>query len=215
MKGFVILCFGLLISCSQTGEPEDFVPEIVAEAAIYSLDQVDERAFEVKDENVGKATFFQSGNVVMLEISLSGMTANTSKAVHIHNGTIEVPGRHWNRGSYQASCDVESLGSPWAKPFIGDVGNVTIDQSGNGSLTLKTDLWALNSGDEKDLLNKVIIVHNEPQDFVEECDPFHDHDHLHSNQKIGGGIIRLVSDIPELPQAVYQLDSPPDFTICK
>ena len=215
MKRLFILPLLIFIACDSS-EPEQVLePEIVAEAQIYALNQVGDREYEVQAEVVGKASFFQTAEVVTIEIELSGQTPNTSKAVHIHEGTVEVPGRHWNAGKFIAQCNTRSLGSVWARPFIGDVGNVDIDENGNGTFSLRTDLWQLNSGDERDLLDRPIIIHENAQDFIEECDPFHDHTHAHSNPKIAGGEIKLVSAIEQNVQSYVKAEQMPDFLICK
>lgn len=214
-KFFIIPLILLLMACNPEGSDQQPVtPEIVAEGTIVSLAEVEYRTYEVQEDALGKATFSQAGDVVTIEISLTGMKPNSSKAVHIHNGTLEKPGRHWNAGRFIAACNERSLGQVWSKPFIGDVGNVVIDGEGNGKLVFQTDLWAINSGDEKDLLDKVIIVHDEPQDFIEECDPMHDHNHLHTNLKIGGGKIALVSDVARAGKIVIKSEKMPDFLIC-
>ncbi len=214
MKKIYLLLGIIIVGCSSKSEIP-FEPEIRAEAEIFSLDQVGDNEYARVNSSVGVATFSQDGDVVELKISLQGMTPNTFKAVHIHNGTVETPGRHWNQGSLYASCDKRSLGQVWAKPFIGDVGNVPIQRDGTGELIIRTDLWRINSGDERELLNKVIIVHENPQDFIEECNPFHDHTHDHSNPKIGGGTIALISDIPINQQSIVTPEEMPDFLICK
>ena len=195
MKKLSILPLVLILACGSENQQGLTGPEIVAEAVIFTLVEVAEREYEVQQVSVGKASFFQTGNVVTVEISLTGMTPNTSKAVHIHDGSVQLPGRHWNSGKFVAACNERSMGEVWARPFIGDVGNVPIDENGNGTFSLQTDLWAINSGDNKDILDKVIIVHDDPQDFVEECNPFHTHDHPHFNKKIGGGTISLISEV--------------------
>ena len=195
MKKLSILPLVLILACGSENQQGLTGPEIVAEAVIFTLVEVAEREYEVQQVSVGKASFFQTGNVVTVEISLTGMTPNTSKAVHIHDGSVQLPGRHWNSGKFVAACNERSMGEVWARPFIGDVGNVPIDENGNGTFSLQTDLWAINSGDNKDILDKVIIVHDDPQDFVEECNPFHTHDHPHFNKKIGGGTIALISEV--------------------
>ncbi|MEO1253792.1 MAG: superoxide dismutase family protein [Bacteroidota bacterium] len=215
MKKLFILPLVLLFACDSSEPEEVLEPEIIAEAQLYSLNQIGDREYEIMDKGIGKATFFQAGEVVVLEISLSGMTPNTSKAVHIHEGTVQQPGRHWNAGKFVAACENRSLGKVWAKPFIGDVGNVNIDGNGNGTFSIKTDLWKLNSGDERDLLDRPIIIHENSQDFIEECNPFHDHTHDHFNPKIGGGKITLVSDIAQNVQSFVQTEQMPDFLICK
>ena len=193
---------------------EEIAPEIVAEAQIFEVELVGDDEYEVKENAIGTASFYQTGEVVTVEISLQGMVPGSSKAVHIHNGTPEDPGRHWNQGSFVVACNARSLGEVWAKPFYGDVGNVPVDANGAGFLTLRTDLWRINSGDERDLLGKTIIVHDQPEDFLEECDPAHDHTHAHSNPKIGGGSISLMSDIPLSATFKMEQKEYPAFTIC-
>ena len=204
----------LAVGCSSPQE-DLFDPQIMAEASLFSLDQVGDNQYEVVQTEIGKAEFAQDGNVVQLKITLSGMTPNSYKAVHIHHGSIEEPGRHWNRGSFFASCDALSLGRYWGKPFIGDVGNVRIDASGNGLFTLRTDLWSINTGDPSDVIGRPIIIHDQGQDFAEECNPNHDHNHLHSNPKIGGGTIQLVSEVPVNSQVMIEPEAMPEFLICK
>ena len=213
MRSLFILVFILLISCA---EPQDvFNPEIVAEAKLYELESLGDNQYNVLQSEIGTAEFSQDGSVVKLQISLSGMTPNTYKAVHIHHGTVEEPGRHWNRGSLLASCDSLSIGNFWGRPFIGDVGNVRIDSNGDGLFTIRTDLWRINSGDEKDVVGRPIIIHEMPQDFDEECDPNHDHTHKHTNPKIGGGTISLVSEVPVVGQTIAIPEQIPDFLLCK
>lgn len=214
MRKLLFLLIIPFASCNSD-QQEVVEPDVFSEAKIYSLASVGDDRYEASNEMIGLASFSQAGDVVTLEITLTGMTPNTSKAVHIHNGTVNNPGRHWNQNSFYVACNERSLGELWAKPFYGDVGNVPVDAEGNGSLTLRTDLWRINSGDERDVLNKTIIVHEMPQDFVEECDPMHDHNHGHSNPKIGGGTIELISDIPLNTQARVEQFHAPDFTICK
>ena len=214
MKNLFPFALVLLLSCSEPQEVV-FEPEIFAKATLYSLNDLGDNEYDVTESEIGTAEFSQDGDVVMLEIKLSGMTPNTFKAVHIHIGSVESPGRHWNRGSLFASCDSLSLGNFWGRPFIGDVGNVRIDANGDGLFTLRTDLWSINTGDDKDVLNRPIIIHDQPQDFEEECDPNHDHNHLHQNPKIGGGTIVLTSDVPVIARALDYETEVPDFLICK
>ncbi len=210
-KLFILLCLPLF-SCDS--EPnEEFIPEIIAEAELFSVEAQGDDQYTILETRIGTATFGQYQDMVRLTITLEGMTPNTEKAVHIHNGSLEDPGRHWNQGYLFAACDSVSLGRRWDKPFLGDVGNVSIDSEGNGEFVLTTDLWRINSGDSDDVLQKIIIIHEEPQDFSNECTPFHVHDH--SNEKIAGGVIKLISDIQEKAQLVVKMEQVPEFLICK
>ncbi len=215
MKKFFALSFIVFMACDSSEPQEELAPEIVAEAQIHFINQVGTKGYEMRKEVVGKASFYQTGEVVTIQVFLSGMTPNTSKAVHIHEGSVERPGNHWNAGKFIRACDHQSLGTVWKKSFIGDVGNIAIDSEGKGTFSLSTDLWRINSGDDRDLLNRPIIIHENPQDFIVECDPAHDHNHSHSNVKIGGGKITLVSDITQNVQSFVPSEKMPDFLICK
>lgn len=212
----IFLSVVLFFSC-KSGLKEDNSPTITAEAQIISIekereDHVGNEFYTVKKSSFGTATFTQKGNAVTLKIEVKGMSPNSVKAAHIHNGSLEAPRRHWNQNSLYAFCNKTSMGKPWSKVFAGDIGNIQVDKNGNGSLTLTTDLWALNSGDAKDILDKVIIIHDKGENFEKICDPTYKHDH-NLNPKIGGGIIRLTTDIPQKTQLIQTQF--PDFTICK
>ncbi|NQZ77481.1 MAG: superoxide dismutase family protein [Ekhidna sp.] len=202
-------------SCGQSETEQILEPDIFAEANFVTLAQIEEGSYRTETKEIGTASFSQAGTVVTLEIRLAGMTPNTAKAVHIHNGSLETPGRHWNRGSFYASCSELSLGRSWNKLFAGDVGNVPIDADGNGYFTLSTDLWEINSGTANDVLDKIIIIHDRGMDFAEECNPAHVHGAEHSNPKIGGGNIRLISPVAQVDQVSISMPNPPKFTICK
>ena len=221
MKKFVIILSALLfLRCEESENPVELIPEVEASADIYSLSVSEIQDpnssylnYDVKETVVGTAYFYQTDNVVTLEISLKNQTPNSLRAVHIHNGELTKPQRHWNQQSFLPFCYTRSLGQVWAKPFAGDIGNIPIDAEGNGHYIIKTDFWALNSGDEKDILDRVIIVHEDPEDFGQECDPAHDHNHIHNNLKIAGGKIELTSDVKRNSQA-FKMTEFPDFTIC-
>lgn len=208
----VFFTFLLILGCGDDSSQEVVLPngdpEIEALAPIYSITESSVQDpssnylnYDITTDSIGYGYLYQIENVVFLELSLFKQVPNGSQAVHIHNGTLGNPLRHWSQESTIPFCNVESLGEIWAKPFAGDVGNISIDENGNGKLTLQTDLWALNSGDEKDILDKVIIIHQSSQDFLEECSPNHKHDHTHSNQKIGGGTITLTTDVERVVSA--------------
>ena len=206
----------LLLGCGTDENQGTADPEVIAEADIYGITEITEGEFEVSSQSsVGTATFYQTGNIVTIDINLRGMTPNALQAVHIHSGSVELPGRHWNAGKFVAACSTESLGRAWQKTFIGDVGNVPIGSDGTGSFSLQTDLWRINSGDDLDILDKVIIVHQDPEDFAEECDPYHSHDYIHYNKKIAAGTIELKSTVLKNQQSsVMGQESMPDFLSC-
>ena len=187
----LLLLVYVLNSCGQSDPAPENVWRQEATATIYSLNKLDDNRYELTDHKIGTATLSQANSVVTLEIRLENMPPHSSKAAHIHSGTVNEPGRHWNQGSFYSFCNERSLGQLWARPFAGDIGNVPIDENGNGLLVVSADLWALNSGDEKDILGRTIIIHQNSENFAVECHPGYSHSRRHANPKIGGGAIEL------------------------
>ncbi len=106
-----------------------------------------------------------NGKVKMkLEMSIPAK-ANHKVAVHIHeNGDCadmgKAAGGHWNpTGANHGKWGSASFHS-------GDIGNVSLDSKGNGSLEMETDLWSLGGDAKTNILNKSIIVHGGVDDFT-------------------------------------------------
>jgi Cu-Zn family superoxide dismutase len=105
------------------------------------------------------------GKVKMkLELTIP-QKANKSVAVHIHaNGDCgdmgKAAGGHWNPTSTQHG--------KWGGSSFhsGDLGNVSLDMNGKGSMELESDLWSLGGDAKTNILNKAIIVHGGEDDFV-------------------------------------------------
>ncbi len=114
----------------------------------------------------GTVSFEQTNGEVkmMLQISVPKM-ANKSVAVHIHeNGACgdmgKAAGGHWNPTN-------ENHGK-WGEGNFhsGDIGNVSLDGQGNGSMEMKTDRWSIGADATKDILSKGIIVHSGTDDYT-------------------------------------------------
>lgn len=150
--------------------------------------------YTLSSESRGEVLIFQEDSVVTMTINLVGFLPNTVHAVHIHAGNCEQPGSHWNMNqpTTERFCNTRSLNLPWAKPLAGDVGNVSVGYDGSGSFTLQTDLWRINSLDDRDIVGYPIVIHEKYIDFTDECDPFHDHLHVHDNPKQACGTIEML-----------------------
>ena len=91
--------------------------------------------------------------------------ANQSVAVHIHeHGDCGDMGKqahgHWN----PTNANHGKWGS--GNFHRGDIGNITLNDEGKGTLELETDLWSISDSDTaKNILNKAIIVHGGEDDF--------------------------------------------------
>lgn len=197
MKKLAILSlFILLLSCSKD---ETATPGIktFAAADIYTVSSGDGINYS-KGNLIGNVAVEYQDSVITMTISLSNMEPNTSHAMHLHMGTLEKPGHHWNRGSEQfiRYCNVSHLRDKvWAKRYAGDVGNIDIDDEGNGTFIIQTDFWTIGTNDNRDISGTVLYIHHKEEDFIGECDPNHEHNHGHTNAKIAGGTIEFGSQI--------------------
>lgn len=132
----------------------------------------------------GKAQFTtESDGRVKMNLTLNiPSKANQSVAVHIHeNGECgdhgKAAGGHWNPTN-------EEHGK-WGSAHFhrGDIGNVKLDGSGNGSMELTTDLWQLGGDETRNILGKSIIVHGGTDDFVSQPSG-------NAGTRIGCGVIK-------------------------
>lgn len=131
----------------------------------------------------GTVRFTQNGNQVQMNLQISVPTkANQSVAVHIHEhgdcGDMgKHAGGHWNPTS-------ENHGK-WGEGAFhsGDIGNIQLDGSGNGSLQLQSDRWSIGGDAKTDILNKTIIVHNGVDDYKTQPSG-------NSGDRIGCGVIQ-------------------------
>lgn len=158
-------------------------------AELFQIVSETDSTYIQTSEPRGQVTVSQTDLIVTMTIDLEGFAPNTIHAVHLHHGSCEQPKHHWNAGSTEKYCNEKSLGIPWAKPFAGDFGNVSVGYDGTGSLTIKTDLWSLASGDDSDIMGLQVVIHDKHEDFTGECDPSHTHTHSHPNTKIACGKI--------------------------
>lgn len=121
----------------------------------------------VKDTTLtGTVDFTQEKGKVKMKLMLSvPKMANKSVAVHIHEmGDCGDMGKmahgHWNPTHQQHG----KWGS--ASFHSGDIGNVTLDSTGRGTMEMETDLWSIGGSDSTNLLNRSIIVHSGVDDFT-------------------------------------------------
>jgi Cu-Zn family superoxide dismutase len=114
----------------------------------------------------GTVRFDQNNGKVKMTLQISVPSkANQSVAVHIHeNGACgdmgKAAGGHWNPTN-------QNHGKWGSGQFhLGDIGNVTLDAQGNGTMELETDLWSIGGDANKDILGKGIIVHGGTDDYT-------------------------------------------------
>ena len=113
----------------------------------------------------GEAIFTQDGDQVTLTVEIQGASPGLH-AVHIHEyGDCSSPdgtsaGGHWN--------PTNVAHGKWGEGefHLGDIGNITVEEDGTGSLTLTTDLWEIGTGSDIDIVGKGFIVHAGADDFI-------------------------------------------------
>ena len=114
----------------------------------------------------GTADFVTQNGKVKLTVTLSIPTLkNKSVAVHIHDmadcGDMGKGAHgHWNPTNQQHS--------KWGTGsfHLGDIGNVSLDSTGKGTLQMETDLWTIGGDVKTNVLNHSIIVHSGMDDFT-------------------------------------------------
>ena len=114
----------------------------------------------------GTAEFSQQKGKVKLVLNITCLKlANKSVAVHLHEmGDCGDMGKmahgHWNPTNQQHG--------KWGSGSFhsGDIGNVSLDAAGKGTLEMETDLWSLGGDEKTNILNRSFIVHSGVDDFT-------------------------------------------------
>ncbi|MDR2205970.1 MAG: superoxide dismutase family protein [Flavobacteriaceae bacterium] len=117
-------------------------------------------------ETQGDVTFTQKGKTVTLKMNINNL-APGEHAVHIHEkgdcsaADASSAGGHWNPAK-------DDHGKWGAEHFhMGDIGNLTANADGYGTLTFSTDKWCIGCDDEsKNIIGKSIIIHAGQDDFT-------------------------------------------------
>lgn len=115
----------------------------------------------------GAVTFTEEDGVVKMTANFINLTPG-EHAIHLHekadctaaDGTSA--GGHWNPTAQPHGKWGDEKGF-----HIGDIGNFTVNENGQGELNFSTDKWCIDCGeDKKDILGKAVIVHQGTDDFV-------------------------------------------------
>jgi len=195
MKGKGLFLSALFCWCfGCTGDPES--PErTLAGGQLLAVERtvIETDTYRRLSKPKGQVDVSEDNGIVSLTLRLSDFEPNSSHAVHLHNGSCENPGTHWNQNTNDSFCGRESLGFPWMRSKAGDIGNVTVDEQGNAIFSIQTDLWTLNTGLDSDIVGKVIVIHQFAEDLTSSCFILTAHDHA-GNPKIACGDIQLRDD---------------------
>ncbi len=113
----------------------------------------------------GTVEFVQHDGKVKMNFHITAASmANKSVAVHLHEmGDCGDMGKmahgHWNpTGKEHGKWGTGSFHS-------GDIGNISLNEKGEGSMELETDLWSIGGDEKTNILNKSVIVHSGTDDY--------------------------------------------------
>jgi Cu-Zn family superoxide dismutase len=85
--------------------------------------------------------------------------------VHLHQtgdctaADASSAGPHWNPENHQH-------GGPADAAHLGDLGNLHVDETGRGLLTITSPAWSLGDGTEYDILGRALVVHERADDLL-------------------------------------------------
>ena len=132
----------------------------------------------------GTVDFVETGGGVQVVAHLSNVAPAGKHGFHIHeNGSCDDSGKaaggHFNPGAVQHGL-LPKDGAEMA--HSGDMGNIEIDEAGNGTLTIYMPGLSLTNGGA-DITGKAVIVHEKEDDFSQPTG--------NAGGRIGCGIIEL------------------------
>lgn len=172
--GFLALSLAALVSCNDganvgtTGSTDSTAANSDSAGMASAGNAVANLAATYPDTTVNGTVRFETesdGEVKMkLDITVPAK-ANQTVAVHIHEhgncgDTAHHAGGHWNPTNAQHG--------KWGSSAFhaGDIGNISLDASGKGTLELETRLWSVGGDAQKNILDKTIIVHGGTDDYT-------------------------------------------------
>lgn len=170
----IVIIIAFLISCSGTRTPVSGGKHAKALISATTADSPGD----------GTITFAQRDGRVIMNITVSfPAKAGQSVAVHLHehgdcgNAGNDAHG-HWN--------PTNSPHGKWGSGeyHLGDIGNISLNQAGRGSMQLITEKWSVGTGAANDIVGRAIIVHNGVDDYVTQPTG-------NAGSRIGCGVIQL------------------------
>lgn len=163
--GFALCLFTMFgfVSCTENGDKKT---EEKTEAGKPAHAEANIEATFADTVVMGMASFDEQsdGKIKMVMNLVVPDKAGKSIAVHIHeHGDCGDSGKnahgHWN--------PTKANHGQWgtASFHSGDIGNITLDAEGKGSLEVTTDLWTIGGDEMKNILGKAMMVHGGTDDY--------------------------------------------------
>ena len=154
-----IAVLGGLASCKTTNTNITSIDNRAAVSYLFST--------EVNGGRVGSATFYHAGkDGIRMDLRINDARfAGKNVAVHFHDGKDcggkgENTHGHWNPTN-------ENHGRWGAAPHhSGDIGNIMLDATGAGEISITTNRWSIDSASDNTIIGRSIIVHDGTDDYT-------------------------------------------------
>ena len=172
-KSYLLLTLILIFAVSSCKKKENEKPETNTTEEVIVEEKPQPKKIKISLESKsgsqakGTVIFNESDGEVYMTALLEGLTQGTH-AIHLHekadcsseDGTST--GGHWNPTKSQHGKWGDENGY-----HRGDIGNIKVDENGNGSISFKTNEWCIGCDDPtKNILGKAVIVHAGTDDFI-------------------------------------------------
>ncbi|MBP9855026.1 MAG: superoxide dismutase family protein [Candidatus Omnitrophica bacterium] len=161
-RNFLLLIFFMTAICvvfaqaQGTHEHEVMISPTKAQAMIKGTSQ---------DSKIsGVADFTEKGDGVQVEVHIAGVDTPGKHGFHIHefgscSDTGKAAGGHFNPMKVEHGF----LPEDGMKSHMGDMGNITIDQTGSGSISLFLSKVTISG--ENGIAGRAVILHEKEDDF--------------------------------------------------
>lgn len=112
----------------------------------------------------GSAKFSGEKGSVKVTVSVTGAPKGP-QGLHIHEtgdcSTADAmsAGNHWNP-------TMQMHAAPGAAAHLGDLGNIMVDDAGNGTVMLTHPAWEIGTGGANDVVGKAVVVHGSADDLM-------------------------------------------------
>ena len=170
---YTLLCTCLILATSCKKKEKESTPEAQEETTNTSAAETSVKKAKAViqgksgTETSGSVTFKEENGMVEMTALLSNISKSGKHAIHIHekgdcsSDDGKSAGGHWNPSGHEHG--------EWGEGSFhkGDIGNLEIDEKGNGIISKKTDLWCIGCDDEnKNIIGKAIIIHEGADDMT-------------------------------------------------
>ena len=179
---------GSLMDPEVVEESEPVIEEsepVVEEVTVISA-KVFMEATQEGSEISGTLDLIETGGGVTVVVSLSNVPTSGKHGIHVHaKGSCEDSGKaaggHFNPASTKHGLLARDGHD---NAHTGDMGNITIDENGDGALVIFLPGISLSEG-EKNIAGKAVILHQKEDDFGQPTG--------NAGARVGCGIINLNS----------------------